>query len=234
MTTAPSKARPNGYRSLLPTGRWRVDPTRSSSVFNARIAGRPVRGRLPLRGDVLVAELAQESTAELVASPSAVTTGHGVLDRVLAGPGFLNADNFPEITFRSEVLVCVPTGWRAIGNMCIKGTEHPVVCELAADLRSAHTAGAVTVTVGPRFEMDHPTADAHAQPSRHHDQLAHPRPRLSRRAITSGRHQDHDCCLCPRLPHLDSHFSETQCGADKSPAAQRVTNRAATRLDGLG
>jgi len=115
-------------------------------VFNARIAGRPVRGRLPLRGDVFVEALAQESTAELVASPAALTTGHGVLDRVLAGPGFLNADNFPEITFRSEVLVCVPTGWRAIGNMHIKGTEHPVVCELAADLRSAHTEGAVTVT----------------------------------------------------------------------------------------
>ena len=35
---------------------WRVDPARSQALFAARVAGRPVRGRLSLTGRVLIAD----------------------------------------------------------------------------------------------------------------------------------------------------------------------------------
>jgi polyisoprenoid-binding protein YceI len=123
----------------VPAGGWRVDPLRSSASFSARVAGRPVRGRLPLTGGALISTSIEDSQARLVASTSALSTGIALLDRLLLGPGFLDAEVFPEISFRSEMLVSVPTGWRAIGQLEVKGKEHAMACELAVNPRDPRT-----------------------------------------------------------------------------------------------
>jgi polyisoprenoid-binding protein YceI len=154
MTTTATRPHPEPtYESLLPTGRWRVDANRSSAEFTARLAGRPIRGHLPLTGEVVIAAPVEDSTANLVAAAKALSTGHRVLDRLLIGPGFLRADYFPEIAFQSQALVCVPIGWRGIGQLQVKGSNHPIVCELAADLRHRHTAAAA-ITVTSRWVLD--------------------------------------------------------------------------------
>jgi hypothetical protein len=51
----------NGGRPRLPAGSWRVDPAHSHAWFAARVAGRPVRGRLPLAGGVLIGEPVEDS-----------------------------------------------------------------------------------------------------------------------------------------------------------------------------
>ena len=61
-------------------GSWRVDPALSHASFAARVAGRTVRGRLPLTGRVLIAEPVEDSTARLVARSGAVSTGSPVLE----------------------------------------------------------------------------------------------------------------------------------------------------------
>ena len=91
-------------------GNWRVNPAQSYVTFAARAAGRSVRGRLPLTGRVLIAEPVEDSTAWLAARAGEVNTGSRMLDRELAGPSFLDAWAFPEISFRSELLAWVPTG----------------------------------------------------------------------------------------------------------------------------
>jgi hypothetical protein len=60
----------------------------------------------------------------LTARTSAVSTGSSWLDRLLAGPGFLDAEAFPDIGFRPEMLAWVPAGWRAVGRLQVKGAEH--------------------------------------------------------------------------------------------------------------
>ncbi len=115
-TTTPSIQLISGGRPWPAAGRWRVDPAQSHASFAARVAGHTVRGRLPLTGRVLITEPIEDSTAWLAARTSAVSTGSPVLDRLLAGPGFLNAAAFPEITFRSDLLAWVPAGWRVVGR----------------------------------------------------------------------------------------------------------------------
>jgi polyisoprenoid-binding protein YceI len=117
----------------LAVGSWRVDPARSHASFAARAAGRSVRGQLPLTGRVLITEPIENSTARLAARTSAISTGSPLLDRLLAGPGFLDAGAFPEISFRSELLAWVPAGWRAVGRLQVKDTEHELACQF--DLR---------------------------------------------------------------------------------------------------
>lgn len=136
-TTTPGfRLRPGDQPSLAP-GHWRVDPARSQASFDARVAGRPVRGCLPLTGEVLIADPIAESTAALAAGTSAVSTGSPALDRLLAGPGFPDARAFPEIGFRSELLIRVPAGWRAVGRIRVKDTEHELACQF--ELRQGDT-----------------------------------------------------------------------------------------------
>ena len=117
----------------LAFGSWRVDPSRSHASFAVRGAGLSVRGRLPLTGQVLITEPIEDSTVRLAARTSAVSTGSAWLDRLLAGPGFLDAGAFPEISFRSELLAWVPAGWRAVGRLQVRGTGHELACRF--DLR---------------------------------------------------------------------------------------------------
>jgi polyisoprenoid-binding protein YceI len=117
-------------RGPLPLGAWRVDPSRSEALFTARLAGKRVRGRLPLARQAVVAAPIEDSAAHLVATTETVRTGSARLDHLLAGPGFLDAKVFPEISFRTQMLVQVPTGLRAVGQLQLKGIERTVVCEL--------------------------------------------------------------------------------------------------------
>src|SRR5690242_12005839 len=105
-------------------GYWRVDPARSQASFAARAAGRTVAGRLPLAGRVLMAEPIEESTVRLAARTSAISTGSPWLDRLLAGPGFLDAGAFPEISFRSELLL--RRHFRSVAGWCQVWRDVPV------------------------------------------------------------------------------------------------------------
>src|SRR5580693_7304293 len=111
----PGMQLPPGGQQRLAAGSWRVDPAQSHASFAASVVGRPVRGCLPLSGGVL-------------------STGSPVVDRLLAGPGFLDAAAFPEISFRSELLAWVPAGWRAAGRLQVKNAEYALACYLALHL----------------------------------------------------------------------------------------------------
>jgi polyisoprenoid-binding protein YceI len=100
-TTTPGIQPRSGGQPRLAAGSWRLDPAQSHASFTAWFAGQPVRGRRPLTGGVLSTEPIEDSAARLVARTSAVNTGSTVLDRLLAGPGFLDAGSFPEVSFRS-------------------------------------------------------------------------------------------------------------------------------------
>jgi polyisoprenoid-binding protein YceI len=139
--------------SPVPVGSWRVDPSRSSASFMARLAGRRIQGRLPLTGGAVVTPTIEDSTAELVAMTEAISTGHGLIDGLLSSPNFLDAETFPEITFRSELLVRVPTGWRAVGQLHVKGTGYPLACELDVDVRHPRP-GAAKMTLTTRWVLD--------------------------------------------------------------------------------
>jgi polyisoprenoid-binding protein YceI len=153
MTTAKTATR-SGTRAAsgAPLGDWRVDPSRSSALFTAWLATKRVVGRLPLTGGAVVAAPIEDSMAHLTAMTEAVDTGSALLDRLLAGPGFLDAKVFPEISFRTQMLVEVPTGWRAVGHLQLKGVEHTVVCEL--DPHRHPQPDGTTMTLTSRWVID--------------------------------------------------------------------------------
>ena len=123
-TTMPGQRFLPAGLSRRTAGSWRVDPARSQASFAARVAGRPVGGRLPLSGQMLMAEPIEDSTVRLAARTSAISTGSPWLDRLLAGPGFLDAAAFPEISFRSELLL--RRHFRSVAGWCQVWPDVPV------------------------------------------------------------------------------------------------------------
>ena len=143
-----------GELPRLTTGSWQVDPSDSHASFAARLAGRRVRGRLPLAGQVVITEPVEESAALLTARTSAVSTGSPVLDRVLGGPAFLDAQAYPEISFRTDLLTRVPTGWRAAGRLQVKDAEHELACEFGVHLGDARPGGAPHLVIACSWVID--------------------------------------------------------------------------------
>jgi hypothetical protein len=154
VTTTPDVQLRPGEPPLPATGSWRVRPADSHASFAARLAGRRVRGRLPLAGRVQITEPIEESTARLTASTSAVSTGSPVLDRVLAGPGFLDARAYPEITFQSDLLVRVPAGWRAVGRLQVKNAEHELACQFGVQLGECRPGRVPRLVIASTWVID--------------------------------------------------------------------------------
>jgi polyisoprenoid-binding protein YceI len=152
--STPGMQLPPGGQPRLTAGGWRVDPAQSHASFAASVVGRPVRGRLPLSGGVLITEPIEDSTARLAARAGAVSTGSPVLDRLLAGPGFLDAAAYPEISFRSELLAWVPAGWRAAGRLQVKNAEHELACYLALHLGGTRPDGSPRILITSSWVID--------------------------------------------------------------------------------
>ena len=154
MTTTPGMQLPPGGQPRLAAGSWLVDPAQSHASFAASVVGRAVRGRLPLYGAVLITEPVEDSTARLAARASAVSTGSPVLDRLLAGPGFLDAAAFPEVTFRSERLTWVHAGWRAVGHLQVKNAEHELACHLDLHMGGTRPDGSPRILITSSWVLD--------------------------------------------------------------------------------
>jgi polyisoprenoid-binding protein YceI len=153
-TTTPGMQLPSGGQPRLAAGSWRVDLAHSDASFTASVVGRPVRGRLPLSGRVLITEPIEDSTARLIARASALSTGSPMLDRLLAGPGFLDAGAYPEISFRSERLAWVPAGWRAAGRLQVKNAEHELACRLALHRGGTRPDGSPRILITSSWVID--------------------------------------------------------------------------------
>jgi YceI-like domain len=154
VTTTPDVQLKPGEQPRLTIGRWRAAPADSHASFAARLAGRWVRGRLPLTGQVQIAEPVEESTARLTARTSAVRTGSPALDRLLAGPGFLDARSYPEISFQSDLLVWVPAGWRAVGRLQVKDAEHELACQFGVRLSGGRPGSAPRLVIACTWVID--------------------------------------------------------------------------------
>jgi len=129
--------------------------SRPVACLVCRIGTRPAGARTPApirRGADYRAD--EDSTARLIARAGAVRTGSPVLDRLLAGPGFLDAGTFPEISFRSELLAWVPTGWRAVGHLQVKNAEHELACYLALHLDGTRPDGSPRILITSSWVID--------------------------------------------------------------------------------
>lgn len=113
-------------------GTYQLDPAHSDLRVVARhLMVSKVTGTFTgVSGSIEVAEDLTESRVEIVADASTVTTGAADRDGHLKSPDFLNADVYPQVTFRSTEVSPAGSAWKLTGDLTIRDVTKPVTFDV--------------------------------------------------------------------------------------------------------
>ena len=118
---------------LPQTGDWVIDPAHSSIEAVARhMVVTKVRGHFEeFSGALHIDEDPTKSWAEASINAASINTNAPDRDAHLRSPDFLNADEYPELTFKSTRLAH-KSGRRfeVVGDLTIRGETHPVTLDV--------------------------------------------------------------------------------------------------------
>jgi polyisoprenoid-binding protein YceI len=115
-------------------GTWDIDPVHSQIGFVARhLMVSKVRGKFDkFEGQIVTAEDQLQSSATATIDTASFDTGNEQRNSDVKSENFLDAANFPTITYRSTSVHRDGEQFIAEGELTIKGVTHPV--ELAVEL----------------------------------------------------------------------------------------------------
>ncbi|WP_189317595.1 YceI family protein [Streptomyces brasiliensis] len=124
-----------GGTELPPPGPWTIDPAHSSVAAVAQHLGiSSVHGRFTdFSGTIEIApDEVTKSRVEAVIHAASIDTGNGMRDGHLKSPDFLDAERYPEITYRSTGLTIAGSDrWTVSGELTMHGIVRPVDLALA-------------------------------------------------------------------------------------------------------
>ena len=119
-------------RTVPPAGTWKVDHVHSDLRIIARhLMVSKVRGTFEdFDATIVVGEDPLDSSVQVEAKASSVTTGTTDRDNHLRSPDFLDAEQFPLVTFESTSLKPSGDDWKLTGDLTIRGITRPVTFDL--------------------------------------------------------------------------------------------------------
>ncbi|NYE41948.1 YceI family protein [Streptomyces fulvorobeus] len=123
-----------GGAELPPPGVWSLDPAHSSVGAVAQHLGiSSVHGRFSdFSGRIEIAPDVERSRVEAVIAASGIDTGNSMRDNHLRSADFLDADRYPEITYRSSGLTPAgPDRWTVHGELTLHGVTRAVDLDLS-------------------------------------------------------------------------------------------------------
>jgi len=136
--------------------KWTIDPVHSSVEFAVRhMSISLVRGRFNrMSGTIETADDGRLAGVDASIDASSIDTAESRRDVHLLSPDFLDAANYPTLTFRSTAIDALGDGrFRVKGDFTIRGETHPAVFEVVTaspviDLwgnrrSGAHAVGAI-------------------------------------------------------------------------------------------
>ena len=114
--------------TTIPAGTWEIDPVHSEVGFTARhMMVSKVRGRFgTFSGTITAAEDPAQSSVEAVIDAASVDTSNEQRDNHLRAPDFLDAEKYPEITYRSSGVREDGNYWVVDGELTVHGVTRPV------------------------------------------------------------------------------------------------------------
>ena len=131
MTTVSSTREWQGT-SVPPAGRYSIDPTHAGVAFVARhLMISKVRGGFTdFSGNIEIGDDPTESSIEVTIDAASIDSGTADRDGHLKSPDFLDVENFPTLTYRSDRVERNGDRWRALGALTIRDTTLPVPLDI--------------------------------------------------------------------------------------------------------
>jgi polyisoprenoid-binding protein YceI len=121
---------------LPAAGTWVIDPTHSNVEVVARhMMISKVRGRFSrFSGHIEVAEVPEESSVAFTVEAASIDTAEPRRDDHLRSGDFLDAERYPEITFRSTRIVPGRQGrWHVTGDLTVRDVTRPVELDVVLE-----------------------------------------------------------------------------------------------------
>jgi polyisoprenoid-binding protein YceI len=114
-----------------------------------------VRGTFEdLAGTITVAEDPLESTVEIEAKAASVTTGTTDRDNHLRSADFLDAEQYPLVTFKSTGLAPSGDDWKLTGDLTIRGVTKPATFDLTFEGAASDPYGNTKAAFSATGEID--------------------------------------------------------------------------------
>jgi polyisoprenoid-binding protein YceI len=114
----------------MKTTTWNIDPSHSSINFSVRhLVIAKVRGRFAKFSGTVSLE---DQTVEVQIDAASVDTAMNDRDNHLRSPDFLNAAQFPYLTFKSKHAEKTSNGYRVTGDLTIRDVTREVVLDAEA------------------------------------------------------------------------------------------------------
>lgn len=143
--------------TLPAAGTYVLDPTHTRIGFVARhLMVTKVRGSFgEFAGSITIGEDAKDSTAEATIQTAAINTGVADRDTHLRSGDFLEAEKYPQITFRNaRVLSQDGAKFQVAGDLTIKNVTREVVLDVELDGVAKDPWGNEKLAVTARTEID--------------------------------------------------------------------------------
>jgi len=120
---------------VLTPGSWTLDAAHTEiCIFATHLMVTKVRGRFTeIEGSIQVADDPTRSRVEVIAKAASIDTGSPDRDAHLRSGDFLDAEQFPLVSFRSTSLASKGEDWKLSGDLSIRGVTKPVVFDLHFD-----------------------------------------------------------------------------------------------------
>ncbi|MGI5353435.1 YceI family protein [Streptomyces sp. CA-250714] len=122
-----------GGVELPPPGPWTIDPMHSTVAASAQHLGMTsVHGRFTeFGGGIEIAQDPEKSSVEAVIKAESIDTGNDMRDQHLRSGDFLNAETYPDITYRSTGIdLAGPDRWTVRGQLGMHGVVRDVDLDL--------------------------------------------------------------------------------------------------------
>ena len=131
------------HRLVPVAGTWEIDPFHTELRITARhLMVSKVRGTFEdLVATIIVADDPLDSTVEIEAKTASVTTGAADRDNHLRSADFLDAEQYPLVSFKSTALQPSGKDWKLTGDLTIRGVTKPVTFDLVFEGASTDPYG---------------------------------------------------------------------------------------------
>ena len=138
------------------SGTWQIDPSHSDLRIIARhLMVAKVRGTFEdFAGTLVVADDPLQSSVEFEAKAASVTTGTTDRDNHLRSADFLDAEQYPLVTFRSTGLAPAGDDWKLTGALTIRGVTKPVTFDLVFEGGATDPYGNTKAAFTAKGEID--------------------------------------------------------------------------------
>ena len=117
---------------------WKLDPAHTSVEFSAKhMMITTVRGRIAdVEGTITIDEAnPANSSVEAVMKVASLDTRNDQRDQHLRSADFLDAENFPEITFKSKRVQGTNERFKLTGDLTIRGTTKEITLDVTFEGR---------------------------------------------------------------------------------------------------